>query len=125
MEIRELRRSELDEAAKPLSRGMRDNPDHIAAFGLHVDRRRQVVDGFFRAVLPGLHMRGMILGAFDGAAMLGVCGLAPPSRRQPALSEKIRITRAPSLESQRRHWINFRSPPRRNPARQQGDERQQ
>lgn len=68
MEIRELRRSEIDEAAKLLSRGMRDNPNHIAAFGPHAARRRQVVEVFFRAVLPGLHTRGMILGAFNGAA---------------------------------------------------------
>jgi hypothetical protein len=34
-------------------------------------------------------------------------------------------TRAASFRSQRFHRIDFRGPPRRNPARQQGDERQQ
>jgi GNAT superfamily N-acetyltransferase len=91
LEIRELRRSELDEAARLLSRGMLHNPNHIAAFGLHAERRRQIVEVFFRAVLPGLHTRGMILGAFDGDSLLAVCGLAPPGQCQPALSEKIRI----------------------------------
>jgi len=54
MEIRELRQPEIDNAAHSLSRGMRDNPNHLAAFGSHPDRRRQVLEVFFRAVLPGL-----------------------------------------------------------------------
>ncbi len=40
---RELRPSELSEAAQLLSRGMRDNPMNVQAFGSQADRRRRAL----------------------------------------------------------------------------------
>ncbi|HME70829.1 MAG TPA: GNAT family N-acetyltransferase [Myxococcota bacterium] len=89
--LRELGRSELREAAHLLGRGMRDNPVNVRAFGPEADRRGRAMARFFEPVVRGLHVRGSILGAFRGATMVGVCGMAPPGRCQPTVAEKLGI----------------------------------
>jgi ribosomal protein S18 acetylase RimI-like enzyme len=89
--VRELQRTELGEAAQILGRGMRDNPINVQAFGGTEDHRVRALTRFFEAALRGLHQRGLIIGAFRGGAMVGVCGMAPPGRCQPALGEKASI----------------------------------
>jgi ribosomal protein S18 acetylase RimI-like enzyme len=89
--IRELHASDVVTAAGVLSRGMRDNPNNVAAFGTSAARRERVLAAFFRALLGGQLHRGVILGAFDGSALQGVCGMARPGACQPAAAEKIRI----------------------------------
>ena len=39
VEVRDLRRDELDEAVAVVARGMRENPLHVAAYGSDPDRR--------------------------------------------------------------------------------------
>jgi GNAT superfamily N-acetyltransferase len=89
--LRELGPSELKEAAQILGRGMRDNPVNVRAFGPHADRRGRAMVRFFEPVVRGLHARGSILGAFRGTTLVGVCGIAPPGRCQPAIGEKLAI----------------------------------
>jgi Acetyltransferase (GNAT) domain len=89
--VRELARPELSEAARVLGRGMRDNPINVQAFGGTADHRVRALTRFFEAALGGLSQRGLILGAFHGSAIIGVCGMAPPGRCNPALGEKLRI----------------------------------
>jgi hypothetical protein len=54
VEIRELRNLEIEEAARLLSRGMRDNPINIAAFGVDPMRRQEALARFFQAAMQGL-----------------------------------------------------------------------
>jgi GNAT superfamily N-acetyltransferase len=89
--VRELARAELSQAARVLGRGMRDNPINVQVFGGTADHRVRVLTRFFDAALRGLHQRGLILGAFRGSALLGVCGMAPAGGCQPAVDEKLRI----------------------------------
>jgi hypothetical protein len=93
--IRELRSSEAVEAARVLSRGMRDNPNNVAAWRMNADRRERALGRFFHGVLSGLIVRGCVLGAYDADRLVGVCGMAPPGRCQPSGVEKLTIV--PSL----------------------------
>jgi GNAT superfamily N-acetyltransferase len=90
MEVRPLAAAELAGAAALLGRGMRDNPLHIAAFGVDPERRRRALTRMFVPALRGLHGRGLVLGAFTGGALAGVCGMAAPGRCQPTPQEKLR-----------------------------------
>ncbi len=89
--VRPLAATELDGAAALLGRGMRDNPLHVAVFGADPERRRQALSRMFAPVLRKLHGRGLVLGAFAGGELLGVCGMAQPGRCQPGPLEKLRV----------------------------------
>jgi ribosomal protein S18 acetylase RimI-like enzyme len=91
LSLRALVPLELKGAAHLLSRGMRDNPVNVRAFGPQADRRRRAMARFFEPVVQGLHTRGRIVGAFRGSVLAGVCGMAPPGRCQPAFAEKLGI----------------------------------
>lgn len=90
--LRQLRRDEIYVAAQLLGRGMCDNPMNIRAFGIEDrERRSQAMTRFFRAVLEGMYERGVIMGAFDNACLVGVCVSAGPQSCQPKTIEKLRV----------------------------------
>jgi ribosomal protein S18 acetylase RimI-like enzyme len=90
--LRELRRDELYLAAQLLGRGMCDNPMNVMTFGIaHRERRSRAMARFFPPVLQGLLARGLIMGAFDNACLVGVCVAACPRRCQPKTIEKLRV----------------------------------
>lgn len=94
--IRELRRSELEEAACVVAQGMCDNPVNVSAFVIaDRERRCRALLRFFRPVLRGLRQRGLVYGAFRDGAMVGVCAVAEPNRCQPEIMEKLVV--APPL----------------------------
>jgi GNAT superfamily N-acetyltransferase len=92
--IRDLAPDELGAAAELLGRGMRDNPLHIAVFGPDPARREAALTRFFRPVLAQIRGKGDVLGAFRGAALAGVCAMAPPGSCRPTPLEKIRVVPA-------------------------------
>jgi hypothetical protein len=68
-----------------LGRGMRDNPDHIAAFGPDPDVRRRSIERLFAGALGGMEIRLIAARRPDGI-IVGVCGRIAPtsaSRRAP------------------------------------------
>jgi ribosomal protein S18 acetylase RimI-like enzyme len=88
--LRELQGTELTEAARVVSRGMRDNPANIQAFAIEdAARRTRSLERFFGPVLHGLSKRGIVMAAFRDGALVGVCGMARPGSCQPTLLEKI------------------------------------
>ena len=90
--LRELQKSELNGAAQLLGRGMCDNPVNARAFGIESrERRARAMSRFFLPVLEGLYGRGLIVGAFHEADLVGVCGMARPQSCQPQTVEKFRI----------------------------------
>jgi ribosomal protein S18 acetylase RimI-like enzyme len=94
LEIRELKVSELKEAANVFARSMRDNPLNIAAWQLEDNRRQQALASFYESVGPGLLNRGSMLGAFQAGTLVGVCIIHPPGQCQPSTVEKLRILSA-------------------------------
>jgi GNAT superfamily N-acetyltransferase len=96
MTLRDLRVTNLDEAAQLVAYSMRDNPINVRAFSIEdADLRSRSLVRFFRPVLRGLHKRGVIVGAFCDNALVGVCAMAQPGSCQPTLLEKIEFL--PSL----------------------------
>jgi len=92
LRLLQLQRSELEEAARLLGRGMCDNPANIRAFGIpDAERRSQALVRFFGPVLRGLYERGLIWGAFRDGTLVGVCGMARPGLCQPSALEKLRV----------------------------------
>ncbi len=89
--VRELSAAETDRAAGVLARGMRDNPLHVQAFGPDPEVREQTLTRMFRGVLPHYGPKGMVLGAFDGETLVGVCGMVRPGRCQPGPGERLRL----------------------------------
>lgn len=91
IEIRELHLGETDAAAAVLGRGMRDNPLHVRAFGVDSDPRERTLTRIFQGVLRQYVSKGVILGAFDAGAMVGVCAMVEPGRCQPSGGERLRL----------------------------------
>jgi ribosomal protein S18 acetylase RimI-like enzyme len=90
--LRQLRRTDLEQAAQILGRGMNDNPVVVRAFAtLLAERRCRALGRFFRPVLHGLYQRGLIYGAYRDDALVGVCGIARPGFCQPTLLEKLNV----------------------------------
>jgi hypothetical protein len=90
--IRELRHTELRLAAELTARGMRDNPLNIAAFGLDADRRLARMRRMFRIALPMTFRKGVIIGAFNGAALVGVAASVSSISCQASPIEKVALT---------------------------------
>jgi ribosomal protein S18 acetylase RimI-like enzyme len=91
--LRELRRSELTTAAQLLGRSMCNNPANVRVFCLpDAEQRRRALIRFFGPVLSGLYQRGLVLGAFQISALVGVCGMGRPGYCQPTPIEKLRVT---------------------------------
>ena len=92
LNIRELNADELQDAARLLGRGMRDNPANVRTFGIRdADRRCRALTRFFVPVLHSLYQRGLILGAFRDGSLVGVCGIARPGLCQPTSLEKLTV----------------------------------
>ena len=92
LNIRELNADELQDAARLLGRGMRDNPANVRTLGIRdAARRCRALTRFFVPVLHGLYHRGLILGAFRDGSLVGVCGMARPGLCQPTSLEKLTV----------------------------------
>jgi ribosomal protein S18 acetylase RimI-like enzyme len=90
--IRQVRCCEFAAAAQVLGRGMCDNPEDLRVFQIPDRQRRgQALTRFFGVVLDGLYRRGLVLGAFRGETLVGVCGVARPGFCQPTTIEKLCI----------------------------------
>ena len=98
VEVRTLDAAEMDEAIEVIVRGMRDNPNIIAAFGPDSDVRHRKLHRLFGATaaseVPGRD-RDLLVARGPEGSILGVCGMMPPGRCQPGLARQLRL--APSL----------------------------
>ncbi len=74
-----------------LGRGMRDNPIHERAFGTDESRREMALTRLFTAVLASHAVKGLILGAYAGERLVGVCSMVPPGRCRLSGGEKLRL----------------------------------
>lgn len=95
VKLGQLRRTDLRPAALILGRAMRDNPMHLQVFAISdPEHRRRALERFFRPVLLGLLLRGLIYGAYRDHALVGICGMARPGSCQPTPLEKLRVVPA-------------------------------
>ena len=90
--LRLLGNGELEDAARLVGRGMRDNPSNMRVFRIPDGEHRSIAMGrFFVPVLTGLFQRGLVLGAILSNRLVGICGMARPGFCQPGTMEKIRV----------------------------------
>jgi GNAT superfamily N-acetyltransferase len=91
--IEALTVTRMAEAVGVLSRGMRDNPNNVAAFGRDPARRQRCLERIFGALFRV--MRGQQpLCAREGETVIGVGGVAPSDRCQPDGAERLRLAPA-------------------------------
>ncbi len=88
LEIGAIEAAEIDEAARLLSRGMRDNPIHVAAFGEDPARRTQSLYRLFSGLLAGLPM--LAARRADGT-IVGVLGMSCPGSHRPPAPQQLRL----------------------------------
>jgi ribosomal protein S18 acetylase RimI-like enzyme len=92
--VRELTPDDLSAAIGIVSRGMLDNPIHVCALGPDPGVRRARLGRMFALGFPILFANGVVLGAFDGATLVGVAGMVPPGRCQlPARKRLVLLPR--------------------------------
>jgi len=96
LEIGALDATEVGEALGVISRGMRDNPIHVAAFGDDPERRKKSLHRFFGAAFAvmGLQKHMLVARGEDGA-IVGVMGMMPPGDCLPGPGQQLRML--PSL----------------------------
>lgn len=79
IDLRAITADDAEAAVGVLSRGMRDNPGHVAAFGENSDHRESCLVWMFRGLLRVTGDRVRI-GAFDGGTMVGFAAGAVPGK---------------------------------------------
>jgi ribosomal protein S18 acetylase RimI-like enzyme len=98
LQIRALDAADIAEAVEVIVRGMRDNPNVVAALGQYPGVRHRRLLRLFgtmaAAEVPGRD-REMLAARGPDGSIVGVCGIVPPGRCQPGLGRQLRL--APSL----------------------------
>lgn len=92
--VDDLPADRVHEAVGVLSRGMRDNPIHVAAFGEDPERRRRCLERMFTGLFQVMTAQ-MPLCARDGETIIGATGVAPPGHCRPTTTQRLLI--APSI----------------------------
>ncbi len=91
--VRDLRADELATGVQLLSRAMRDNPIHVAAYGDDADRRQRCHLKLMRALFATFTAQQPIA-ALDGDTLVGMTGTAPAGTCQASVGQRLRMTPA-------------------------------
>lgn len=87
--IRPLTSVAIAPAARLLAGSMRDNPLHRAVFGGDEARLEPLLAGAFARLLRRQMRNGLVLGAYDREALVGVAVMVAPGHCQPNLQDKL------------------------------------
>jgi ribosomal protein S18 acetylase RimI-like enzyme len=90
LEIGAIEAAEIGEAASLLSRGMRDNPLHVAAFGEDPARRTQSLYRLFSGMLAVTGLPMLAARQTDGT-IVSVLGMSCPGSRRPPAAQLLRL----------------------------------
>jgi len=85
-----LAAADVPHAVGVLTRGMRDNPIHVAALGEDPERRERLLAGMFRT-LWRVWDQDALCAKRDGE-VVGVCGRLPPGRCRLSAPRSLRMT---------------------------------
>jgi len=96
LEVGALGPADAEEVVGVLSRGMRDNPVHVAVFGEDPERRQERLRRLFGATFQMMGwQRHMLAARSADGAIVGVCGILPPGNCLPTPGQQLRML--PSL----------------------------
>src|SRR3712207_4817485 len=90
IEIGAIEAAEIEEAARLLSRGMRDNPLHVAAFGEDPAHRTQSLYRLFSGMLAFTGLPMLAARQADGT-IVGVLGMSCPGSHRPPAAQQLRL----------------------------------
>jgi ribosomal protein S18 acetylase RimI-like enzyme len=92
LEIGALDISEIEEALGVVTRGMRDNPTHVAAFGEDPEVRARSIRRLFGGAFAVLDLyRHMLAARSADGAIIGVVGMLPPGECRPTVAQQLRL----------------------------------
>ena len=92
LEVGALGPADAEQVLGVLSRGMRDNPVHVAAFGEDPERRKKSLRRLFGAAFHGMNwQRHMLAARSADGAIVGVCGILPPGNCLPTPGQQLRM----------------------------------
>lgn len=91
LEIGALDASEIDEVLGVLSRGMRDNPLHVAAFGEDPERRMRRFHTLISAVFNVRDFSHTLVARGEDGSVVGVCGMIPPGDCVPDFRQRLML----------------------------------
>ena len=92
LEIGALGPGDAEQVVGVLSRGMCDNPVHVAVYGEDPERRLERLRRIFGTAFHGMDWQRYMLAArrADGA-IVGVCGILPPGNCLPTPAQQLRM----------------------------------
>lgn len=106
--------SQMDEAITVLTRGMRDNPVHVAVYGDDPERRRRVIQQNFAAAAARLawHEHMQVARNAEGR-IVGVCGMMAPGSCLPTPSQQLRLLptllrHGPRITGRTLRWLSMK-----------------
>lgn len=91
LEVGALDDSEIEEVLDVLSRGMRDNPLHVAAFGEDPEHRRRRFRRLIAAAFSVRDFSHTLVARREDGVIVGVCGMLPPGDCVPDFGQRLRL----------------------------------
>ncbi len=91
LEMGSMDAAEIEEVLDLLSRGMRDNPIHVAAFGEDPEPRRRRFRALIAAAFSVSDFSHTLVARREDGVIVGVCGMLPPGDCRPDLGQQLRM----------------------------------
>jgi ribosomal protein S18 acetylase RimI-like enzyme len=92
LEIGPLDVSEVGEALEVVTRGMRDNPTHVSAFGENPEVRERRIRRLFSGAFIVLDLpRHMLAARSADGEIVGAMGIIPPGECRPSAAQQLRL----------------------------------
>ena len=91
LEIGAIGEAEIEEVLDVVSRGMRDNPQHVAAFGEDPETRRRRFRALMAAAFSASDFSHALVARREDGVIVGVCGMLPPGNCRPDLRQGLRL----------------------------------
>ncbi len=91
LEIEALKAAETEQVLDVVSRGMRDNPVNVAAFGEDPEIRRRRFRKLVTAMFSVSDLSHTLVARREDGVVVGVCGMLPPGNCQPDLGQQLRL----------------------------------
>ena len=91
MEIGTIGEAEIEEVLDVVSRGMRYNPQHVAAFGEDPETRRRLFRRLISAAFSTRDLSHTLVARREDGVIVGVCGMLAPGGCAPDLRQQLRL----------------------------------
>lgn len=91
LEIGALDAADTEEVLDVVSRGMRDNPVNVAAFGEDPEVRRRRFRKLVAAMFSVSDLSNVLVARREDGLVVGVCGMLPPGNCLPGLGQQLRM----------------------------------